>query len=532
MLDLLSGLNKEQAQAVAHGDGPLLIIAGAGTGKTKVITNRIASLITEKQALPDEILAVTFTEKAANEMEERVDCLIPYSYSFVAISTFNSFGEQVLRDYGLDIGLAPDFRLLDEVEQAIFFREHLFKMPLRYYRPLSSPTRYIMEILSAVKRLKQEDISPEEYAAFARSAVASAGSEADEERARKFHEMAQVFEAYQKLLRRENKIDFEDQLSLAADLFRRHPSVLEFYQKKFKYILVDEFQDTNTVQFELLQMLASGHRNLTVVGDDDQSIFRFRGASLSNILHFSRVYPDAKKIVLTRNYRSTQQILDASHCLIRFNNPDRLEVRENISKTLTAQRKSEGRSIQMHQFDTLSHEADYIAGVIADSVESGGLRYSDAAVLVRRNGDAEPFLQALNIREIPFRFSGSRGLYGQPEIRLLLSFIRSVTDFDDSRSLFYLASSDIYAVPPYDLTVLFTSARKKNVSLHRIFKAVAEGTETPEISGETLEKVKAVMKDLAESIELAKEKNAGQVLYAFLERSCYLKQLIARQDAE
>lgn len=532
MLDLLSGLNEEQAQAVAHGDGPLLIIAGAGTGKTKVITNRIASLITDKRARPDEILAVTFTEKAATEMEERVDGLIPYSYSFVTISTFNSFGEQVLRDYGLEIGCAPDFRLLDEVEQAIFFREHLFKMPLRHYRPLSAPTRYIMEIMSAVKRLKQEDISPEKYTAFAQSSLAAAGTEAEEEKAHKHHEMAQVYDAYQKLLRRENKIDFEDQISLAADLFRRRPSVLEFYRKKFRYILVDEFQDTNTVQFELLRLLAAEHGNLTVVGDDDQSIFRFRGASLSNILRFSRIYPDARKIVLTRNYRSTQQILDASHRLIRFNNPDRLEVRENISKTLSAQRKSEGRSILLLQFDTLSHETDHVAGVIADSVESEGLRYAETAILVRRNGDAEPFLQALNIREIPFRFSGSRGLYGQPEIRLLLAFLRSVTDFDDSRSLFYLASSDIYAVPPYDLTVLLNAARKKNVSLHRIFKAVAEGTEMPGISEETLKKVDMVMKGLADSIELAKEKNAGQVLYAFLERSGFLKQLIAREDAE
>ncbi|MFQ6038898.1 MAG: UvrD-helicase domain-containing protein, partial [Candidatus Aminicenantales bacterium] len=168
MEDLLKGLNPDQRKAVTHGEGPLIIIAGAGTGKTKVITHRIAYLIASKKAKPEEILAVTFTEKAANEMEERVDVLIPYSYSFVEISTFNSFGERVLRDYGMDIGYPPDFRLLDEVEQAIFFREHLFEWPLEYYRPLSSPTRYIQDILQAIKRLKQEDIKPAECLAYAR----------------------------------------------------------------------------------------------------------------------------------------------------------------------------------------------------------------------------------------------------------------------------------------------------------------------------------------------------------------------------
>jgi len=214
MAQFLKNLNPDQEEAVTHGSGPLIIIAGAGTGKTKAITHRIAYLISSKKAKPEDILAVTFTEKAASEMEERVDILIPYSYSFVEISTFNSFGERVLRDYGIDIGYPPDFKLLDEVEQAIFLREHLFEFPLDYYRPLSSPTRYIQDILSVIKRLKQEDIKPQEFKEYAERLEREALDDAERERALKHLEMARVYRAYQDRLESEGMIDFEDQVVL------------------------------------------------------------------------------------------------------------------------------------------------------------------------------------------------------------------------------------------------------------------------------------------------------------------------------
>jgi len=298
---LLDGLNSAQKEAVTHGQGPLLIIAGAGTGKTKVITHRIAYLIASKLAKPEEILAVTFTEKAANEMEERVDILIPYSYSFVEISTFNSFGEKVLRNYGLELGFPPDFKLLDEVEQVIFFREHLWQFPLNYFRPLSSPSKYIQDILTTIKRLKQENIKPEEYIRYSKQMIKKASDKVTKEKALKHMEMAQVYKRYQEILRQEGKIDFEDQVCLAVELFRQRPSVLQEFQEKYQYVLVDEFQDTNYIQFELLKLLVAKHKNLTVCGDDDQSIFRFRGASLTNILNFQEFYPAAKQIVLTKN---------------------------------------------------------------------------------------------------------------------------------------------------------------------------------------------------------------------------------------
>jgi len=528
---LLEGLNPAQRRAVRHGRGPLLIIAGAGTGKTKVITHRIARLIALKAARPDEVLAVTFTEKAASEMEARVDVLVPYTSSFAEISTFNSFGERVLRDYALDVGYRPDFRLLDDVEQAVFFRENLFRLPLDYYRPLGQPTRHIQEVLEAIRRLKQEDVRPEDYVRHAEGLGAAAATEAERETARKHLEVARVFAAYQSLLRAEGFIDFEDQVTLVVDLFRRRPAVLEELRRRYKYILVDEFQDTNFVQFELLKMLAAEHRNLTVVGDDDQSIFRFRGASLSNILSFEEVYPEAERIVLVRNYRSTQAILDASYRLIRHNDPNRLEFKDRVAKRLKAAVRGAGKSIHMLAFDTLSHEADDVAGRVA-ALHEAGAAWRDIAVLVRRNADADPYLRSFNMRGIPYRFSGSRGLYQQEEIKVLVAFIRAVTDFDNSRDLFYLALSDVYKADPYELTRLAGHASKKNVSLHAVFKAVAEGRPPLEVPERMEAVVKRVFADLLAFVEMAAAASAGAVVYAFLERTGYLKTIVAPMSLE
>ena len=528
---LLDALNPVQKDAVTHGSGPLLIIAGAGTGKTKVITHRIAYLIASKLAKPEEILAVTFTEKAANEMEERVDLLIPYSYSFVEISTFNSFGERVLRDYGIELGYSPDFKLLDDVEQAIFFREHLFQFPLKYYRPLSYPAKHIQELLNAIKRLKQEDIKPDDYLKYSQGLVKSASDAADKEEARKHLEVSKVYENYQELLKKRGKIDFEDQILLAVELFRKRPSILKEFQEKYKYVLVDEFQDTNYIQFELLKLLAAKRRNLTVCGDDDQSIFRFRGASLSNIHSFRKVYPDYTKVVLNINYRSTQDILDSASQLIQKNNPDRLEFEEEIDKKLESTIQSDGKCIYRLPFDTLSQEADSVARIIGEKVKEG-CRYGDIAVLVRRNADADPFLRALNMKEIPFRFSGSRGLYSQEEVKILISFIKSLTDFEDSKSLFYLALSEIYAVDPYDLTVISNHAHKKHLPLHKVFKKIFEGQNPVGISDSTRTKVKRMFEDLLYFVKLSSSQNAGRVIYSFIERTGYLKSLVEEMSPQ
>ena len=274
---ILSGLNAPQREAVGHERGPLLIVAGAGTGKTAVITRRIAWLIATRRARPSEILALTFTEKAATEMEERVDLLVPYGYTDVWISTFHAFGDRVLRDHALELGLTPDFRVLSRPEQVIFFRERLFEFALDYYRPLGDPTRYIEALIALISRAKDEDTGPAEYLAYAEALVAQAEAGPHdrelEDRARQQLEVARTYVAYQALLAREGLVDFGDLIMLTLRLFHEHPQVLRAYQERFSYVLVDEFQDTNYAQFQMVRLLASGESpHITVVGDDDQSI--------------------------------------------------------------------------------------------------------------------------------------------------------------------------------------------------------------------------------------------------------------------
>jgi len=324
----LDGLTPSQRDAVTHGDGPLLIVAGAGTGKTTVITRRVAWLIATRRAKPSEILALTFTEKAAAEMEGRVDQLVPYGYTDTWISTFHAFGDRVLREQALEIGIAPDFRVLSRPEQFIFFRDRLFEMPLERYRPLGDPTRYISALLTLISRAKDEDISAETYEAYALQLQARAAEDPWQtevsDRAAAHLELARTSQAFQRLLGEAGLVDFGDLIVLPLQLFRDRPDILRRYQERFRYILVDEFQDTNHAQFELVKLLASTHRSLTVVGDDDQSIYKFRGAAISNILGFTAAYPEARQVVLTENFRSTQPILDVAYRLIQHNNPDRL----------------------------------------------------------------------------------------------------------------------------------------------------------------------------------------------------------------
>src|SRR5438876_4539753 len=322
---ILEGLNEAQRRAVTHDTGPLLIVAGAGTGKTTVITRRIAWLIATRRARPDEILALTFTDKAAAEMEERVDTLVPYGYADVEIATFHAFGDRILREHALEIGLTPDFRVLNRAEQTIFFRDRLFELPLAHYRPLGDPTRHLQALITLISRCKDEDISPDEYQAHAgRLELAAAAAEDYEEareRAVQQRELAATYAKYQELMARDGCVDFGDQIVLPLKLLRARPNVRGGYQRRFKYIMVDEFQDTNHAQFELVKLLAARHGNVACVCDDDQAIYRWRGAAISNVLAFLERYPDARHIVVTENFRCHHAILDAAYKPIRYNNP-------------------------------------------------------------------------------------------------------------------------------------------------------------------------------------------------------------------
>jgi DNA helicase-2/ATP-dependent DNA helicase PcrA len=538
---ILVGLNDAQREAVTHDAGPLLIVAGAGTGKTTVITRRIAWLITQRRARPEEILALTFTDKAAAEMEERVDQLVPYGYADVEIATFHAFGDGLLRGHSLEIGLKSDFSVLSRAEQVIFLRDRLFELPLSRYRPLGDPTRHLQAIISLVSRCKDEDVSPADYTRCA-AALRAAALEAPEDAERCDHAEAQVelaatYAKYQDLMAREGAIDFGDQIVLALRLLRERPHVRAVYQRRFRYILVDEFQDTNYAQFELVKLLAAGHRNVAVVADDDQSIYKWRGAAISNVVGFLDHYSGAKQIVLTQNFRSHQAVLDSAYRLIVHNNPDRLEVRSGIDKHLVAVREAPGPEPRSLHYETATQEADAVAQLIHERVEQGAWRLADVAVLVRSNGDADQFLRSFNLRGIPWTFSGNAGLYGRPEVRLLLAFLRAVAHPDDSVSTHYLASSDLYQVPIVDLTRCATHADRK----HRWLFDVLRAAETiPELAGELGEEARLTIRhlvaDLVRYMELGREMPTGELLYQFLVDSGWLarmsKAATARDEAE
>jgi ATP-dependent DNA helicase UvrD/PcrA len=538
---ILAGLNDAQREAVTHDAGPLLIVAGAGTGKTTVITRRIAWLIAQRRARPEEILALTFTDKAAAEMEERVDQLVDYGYADVEIATFHAFGDSLLRGHSLEIGLKNDFSVLSRAEQVIFLRDRLFELPLRRYRPLGDPTRHLQAIITLVSRCKDEDISPTDYARCAeqlRAAAAEAPEDADRrDRAEGQVELAATYAKYQELMAREGNIDFGDQIVLALRLLRERAHVLSFYQRRFKYILVDEFQDTNHAQFELVKLLAARHRNIAVIGDDDQAIYRWRGAAISNVIGFLDHYAGTKQVVITDNFRSHQALLDAAYRLIVNNNPDRLEIRSGIDKHLVAVREAPGPEPQHLHYETATQEADAVAQMIRERIEHGAWQFSDVAVLVRSNGDADAFLRSFNLRGIPWTFSGNAGLYGRPEVRLLLAFLRAVAHPDDSVSMHYLASSDLYQVPIVDLTRCATHADRK----HRwLFDVLREAEDLPELAGELGEEARLTIRhlvaDLVRYMELGREMPTGELLYQFLVDSGWLarmsKAATARDEAE
>lgn len=530
LLRILEGLTPDQTAAVTHGEGALLIVAGAGTGKTTVITRRIAHLVAAKRARPSEILALTFTDKAAEEMEVRVDLLVPYGFADMWISTFHAFGDRVLRGEGLALGLSTDFRVLTRPEQVVFLRENLFALPLQRLRPLGDPTKHLQALVTLFSRAKDEAVTPEEYLAFAAEladrAKGAPEDAAPREEAALQQELAACYGEYQRLLGERGLVDFGDQVLLCLRLFREHPLILEKYRERFRYILVDEFQDTNHTQWELVKLLAGREGNITVVGDDDQSIYKFRGAAISNILGFTAAYPEARRIILRENFRSSQVVLDAAYRLIRHNDPDRLEVREKIDKRLVAT-APEGSTPRHLHHDTVSSEADAVARLIADRVEAGAWAYRDVAVLVRANRDADPFLRAMNLQGIPWRFSGNQGLYARPEVRLLLAFLRVVADPEDTVSLYYLAGSELYEMDDWQLARCAGAARRAHRSLRWIFENLDGVAELQDVDVATRATAEHLLKDLKEYVSLSRDRSAGEVLYQFLMRSGLLKRLTA-----
>ena len=516
-------LDDNQQKAVRHKNGPLLIVAGAGTGKTTVITERIKYLVLEKKVKTSQILALTFTEKAALEMEERVDKVMPYGYTQMWISTFHSFCDRILRNESIHIGLNPSYKLLTEAESVLFLKQNIFNLKLSYFRPLGNPNKFLDSLLQHFSRLKDEDISPKEYLLWAQSQKSKGKNQ--ELESQQYLELANAFQTYENLKAKENVMDFSDLISNTLKLFRERKNVLNSYQNQFEYILVDEFQDTNFAQNELAILLSGDKKNITVVGDDDQSIYRFRGSSVSNIIQFKKRFPKAKIVTLINNYRSTEEILDKSYRLIQNNNPDRLEIKENLNKKLVSVRGIKGEKIEFIYEDRAENEADAVAKKIKELTDDKGktaYKYGDIALLVRANDHADSFIKAFERFGIPYQFLGPGRLFHQEEVKDLIAYLKVLYNFEDSLSLYRVINMPIFSFDSVEIAALLNLARRKNYSLFEVMGKTDELLLNPK----TKEKINNIYEMIKKHLKLIPKEPAGQILYYFLEQSGLIKKII------
>ena len=403
-MSIYDTLNEQQKEAVLHTEGPLLILAGAGSGKTRVLTHRIAYLIEEQGVNPWNILAITFTNKAAGEMRERVDKLVGFGAESIWVSTFHSTCVRILRRHIDLLGYDNNFTIYDSDDQKTLMKDvcKLLQIDTKIFKERA--------LLGTISHAKDELITPEEFRIRAEGDFSQ-------------KKIAEVYEEYEKQLRANNALDFDDLLVKTVQLFQTQADVLEYYQERFRYIMVDEYQDTNTVQFELIRLLASKYRNLCVVGDDDQSIYKFRGANIKNILNFEHVFEDAKVIKLEQNYRSTSNILNAANAVIRNN-------RGRKDKTLWTD-NGDGEKLEFRQFDTAYDEAEYIVGDIREHVDRGECTYNDNAILYRTNAQSRIFEEKFVNANIPYKIVGGINFYARREIKDLLSYLKTVDNGQD-----------------------------------------------------------------------------------------------------
>lgn len=403
MNELLARLNDKQKEAVLHFEGPLLILAGAGSGKTRVLTHRIAYLIEEHQVPPYHILALTFTNKAANEMRERVNNIIEYGAGSIWVSTFHSTCVRILRRFIDHLGYDNAFTIYDSDDQKSLMKD--------ICKQLNIDTKKYKErtFLNAISSAKDELKTPEQYA---------------DEVAKEYNKkiFGRVYKEYQKRLKQNNALDFDDLIMLTVQLFRQNAEILNHYQERFPFILVDEYQDTNTAQFTLLSLLASRYQNLCVVGDDDQSIYRFRGANIHNILNFEKIFPATKVIRLEQNYRSTKNILAAASGVIKHNS-----MRKEKTLWTTAEA---GAPISYGRYDNEYEEAQGIAADIHRQVKDG-MSYSDFAILYRTNAQSRVFEEKLIYEGIPYRIIGAVNFYARKEIKDILCYLKTINNSAD-----------------------------------------------------------------------------------------------------
>ena len=498
-MSIYEKLNPMQQEAVYHTQGPLLILAGAGSGKTRVLTHRIAYLIDEYDVNPWNILAITFTNKAAGEMRERVDQIVGFGAEQIWVSTFHSMCVRILRRFADHLGYDRNFVIYDTDDQ-----KHVIK---EICKRLNVDTKIHKErtILSAISSAKNEMIDANTYA------LNSAGDFSKKK-------IAEAYAEYEKILYKNNAMDFDDLLVKTVEVLRNNEDVLNYYQERFKYIMVDEYQDTNTVQFRLVSLLAGKYRNLCVVGDDDQSIYKFRGANIYNILNFEKEYPDAKVIKLEQNYRSTQNILDAANSVIR-NNKGRKEKRLWTSN-------EEGEKIFFNQYQNEYDEAFQVVDEIYRNVSMGKAKYNDFAILYRTNAQSRVLEEKFIARSIPYKVVGGINFYQRKEIKDILAYLKTIDNGKDDLSVQRIINVPKRGIGATSLSKMMEYAQARDLSL---FDALDCCDDIPRL-GKTADKIKGfvnmidVFRAQSEYISLA------ELLTNILEETGYIKELEAEDS--
>lgn len=520
--NLETELNQDQIKAVKHEGGPILVIAGAGTGKTKVITERIRYLIEEKNISPQEILALTFTEKASQEMTNRIGDVMPLGYEEPWVYTFHSFADRILKTEGLEIGLDPSYKILSSPEQWLLIRKNLFDLKLKYFRPLGNPTKFISATLKFISHLQDENISTADFKKFVKTKMKF---ESDEDKQR-WEELSHVYERYEQYKIKDSKLDFGDLIMWTIKLFKDRPNILKKYQQQFKHMLVDEFQDTNYAQYELIKMLfpikeTDKKRSLLVVGDDSQSIYKFRGAAISNILQFMDEFKHSQTVTLIKNYRSTQNILDPAYNLIQNNNPDTLESKLGISKELKSEVRDKGVNPEIIQVETLEDEVEFIISKILDILaKEPQYTYKDFAVMTRANSHLDPLVMSLRKHDLPYQLVGNRGLYDREEIRDILAFLKAIINPLDGTSLYRTLSIQTLSVPYKEISNLLSKTRVTKTDLWEQVKSSED---------ENVENIKKVIESFQERIT---KSTPTELVYKLIETINYINQFLLDETVE
>ena len=501
MSDIYSTLNPQQQEAVYHTEGPLLILAGAGSGKTRVLTHRIAYLIDKKGINPWNILAITFTNKAASEMRERVDKIVGFGSESVWVSTFHSTCVRILRRYIDRLGYDTRFAIYDTEDQKTLMKE--------VCRKLNIDTKKTKErsLLAQISHAKDELITPDEM-------ELNAGGDFVKKK------VAEVYREYQAALRRNNALDFDDLIVKTVELFQNCGDVLENYQERFRYIMVDEYQDTNTVQFELIRLLAMKYKNLCVVGDDDQSIYKFRGANIYNILNFEKHFEDAKVIKLEQNYRSTQNILDAANSVIS-NNVGRKDKRLWTDN-------GAGDRITFEQLESGFEEADYVARSIARLVRKGEARYKDCAVLYRTNAQSRLFEEKFIAANIPYKIVGGVNFYARKEIKDILAYLKTIDNGHDDLAVKRIINVPKRGIGATSINKVTDYALEKGIDFYTALRYVDEVPGMARSAG----KIKPFVMFIQSLRARAEMDSVSQLIQAIIDETGYVDELKAEGTDE